>query len=156
MEALHLRRATEDDLEALTRVEAACFAEPWSRGALRAEWHRVGGEFLVALSPGPVGYACFLVVAGEAELLRLAVVPEARLGGVGRALLREGLRRLEQRNVDVCHLEVGAENHGAIALYESVGFTLSGRRRGYYGPGEDALLYRLAQRRPEDFGATSI
>ena len=147
-EDLHLREATVEDLEALVRLEAACFPESWSPSALRAELTRLEGACFVAddlltAAPQPLAYACFLVVAGEAELLRLAVDPGRRRGGVGRALLQEGLARLGRRGVSLCHLEVGAENHSAIAFYESFGFTLSGRRRGYYRDGIDALLYRL-------------
>jgi len=139
---LRIRAAQGEDLETLTRLEAACFADPWSSSSLVVELARPKSEWLLALGPQPVGYAYFLVVAGEAELLRLAVEPTMRRGGVGRALLGEGLARLERRGETLCHLEVAAENHGAIILYENLGFHLVGRRRGYYRGGDDALLYR--------------
>jgi ribosomal-protein-alanine N-acetyltransferase len=38
-------------------------------------------------------------------------------------------------------LEVRASNHGAMALYERLGFKVIGRRRGYYtDDGEDAVV----------------
>ena len=38
-------------------------------------------------------------------------------------------------------LEVRASNHGAMALYEKLGFKVIGRRRGYYtDDGEDAVV----------------
>lgn len=71
---------------------------------------------------------------GEAELLNLAVRPEARRRGVGRALLA----LLAGRKV---WLEVRASNAAAIRFYESQGFRVCGRRKGYYrDPEEDAVL----------------
>jgi ribosomal-protein-alanine N-acetyltransferase len=37
-------------------------------------------------------------------------------------------------------LEVRADNIAAISLYESFGFVINGRRRDYYGAGQDAVL----------------
>lgn len=140
--ALRIRVARREDLETLVQLEGACFADPWSPSSLAGELERPENEWLLALGPEPVGYACFLTVAGEAELLRLAVEPTRRRGGVARALLSAGLARLERRGEGLCFLEVAAENRGAIALYESLDFALLGRRRGYYRDGGDALLYR--------------
>lgn len=71
---------------------------------------------------------------GEAELLNLAVRPQARRRGLGRALLA----LLGGRKV---WLEVRASNESAIRFYESQGFRICGRRRNYYRePEEDAVL----------------
>lgn len=90
-----------------------------------------------------MGYAAFRHAAGEAELLRLAVLPEERRRGVARALFFEGAGRLQAESVQVIFLEVRLDNAPAIALYESLGFTRAGRRRGYYRDGTDALVYVL-------------
>ena len=37
-------------------------------------------------------------------------------------------------------LEVEDGNEGATALYNALGFTEAGRRRGYYGAGKDAIV----------------
>ena len=37
-------------------------------------------------------------------------------------------------------LEVAASNAAALALYHKAGFTVDGVRKGYYGPGNDAVL----------------
>jgi len=71
---------------------------------------------------------------GEAELLNLAVHPQARRRGAARALL--GL--LEGRKI---WLEVRESNTGAIRFYRAQGFAVCGRRRAYYAnPVEDAIL----------------
>ena len=89
------------------------------------------------------------VVAGEGELLRIAVHPDTRRQGVGRALLRAVLSAV----ADACplgvFLEVRASNVAARHLYAREGFVEHGRRRDYYhAPREDAILmhWRPAER----------
>ena len=79
---------------------------------------------------------------GEAELLNLAVHPQARRRGVARALLA----LLEGRKIWV---EVRESNTAAIRFYESQGFAVCGRRRAYYAnPAEDAILMARDAVRP--------
>jgi ribosomal-protein-alanine N-acetyltransferase len=81
---------------------------------------------------------------GEAELLRVAVHPGSRRCGLARALIQEGLTRLERMDVQACFLEVRVDNTPAITLYESLGFAGIGLRRGYYRDGADAMVFVLA------------
>lgn len=71
-------------------------------------------------------------VAGEAELLTIAVAPEARRRGLGRKLVSRFVYQAQLRGAERAFLEVAADNTAAIRLYESAGFTAAGRRRGYY------------------------
>ena len=92
-----------------------------------------GGEIL--------GYAVSWTVAGESHLLNLAVRPDRRGTGVGRALLRECIRRGAGAGASRIHLEVRAGNEEAQRLYRSEGFEFLGVRKGYYtDTGEDAVL----------------
>lgn len=93
------------------------------------------------------GDAAFLIgraVAGEAELLTIAVAPEARRRGLGRTLVARFLYQARLRGAERAFLEVAADNGGAIGLYESAGFAPAGRRPGYYltpeGQRVDALV----------------
>jgi ribosomal-protein-alanine N-acetyltransferase len=71
--------------------------------------------------------------------MNVAVGPEDRRKGTGRALLTALLERLED-DAQIT-LEVRRTNAGAIALYESFGFRAAGVRRRYYQDnGEDALI----------------
>ena len=83
-------------------------------------------------------------VAGEAELVRLAVAPSARRQGLGRALLRASEAGLCAAGIDTLHLEVRVSNLAARALYEAEGWREVGLRRGYYRDSEDAALYTKA------------
>ena len=95
------------------------------------------------------GYVFCREVAGEAELLNIAVDPAIRRSGLGGELLRLAIAWAEARGAGEMFLEVRASNAGAIALYERHGFRAVGRRRDYYEhPVEDAVLYRRGAERP--------
>jgi ribosomal-protein-alanine N-acetyltransferase len=147
--APRVRAAEEQDLGAVTAIESASFSDPWGRIVL-ALWLAPGGRGAAwVVSPAgeaetapPVGYALYALAPGEVELLRVAVLPGARGRGCARRLLEVSLAALADGGRPDCHLEVRDSNRAAIRLYERLGFELSGRRRGYYPNGEDALLYR--------------
>ena len=110
-------------------LEEVSFHDPWPREMLAYE----------LCHP----HSVLLVAAGEAELLRVGVAPGFRRRGFARALLVEGLERLRDAEVQVCFLEVRVDNQSAIYLYESLGFSCTGLRRGYYRDGADALIFVL-------------
>lgn len=152
-----VRFATEADVPALAALEAAAFPDPWPEDSIAREVEGPGTLVLVAAAgyaAPPVAYAAYRAVGGEAELLRLAVAPEARRLGHARALLAAGRDHLVGFGCTRCFLEVRADNGAAIALYESAGFHPVGRRPGYYGRGADAVLYagslgrRLTPKKP--------
>jgi ribosomal-protein-alanine N-acetyltransferase len=124
---------------AMAALHARCFTAPppWTEQAFadlldsRLVFHR-------ALKGG---FVLGRVVADEAELLTVAVAPELRRRGVGRALVTAFAADASARGATIAHLEVAEGNSAAIALYRGLGFAESGRRRGYYGPaGGDAML----------------
>ena len=94
------------------------------------------------------GFVMGRAAAGEAELLTLAVQPDARRQGTGRHLVQAFLTEATARGADTAFLEVAAGNMAAIRLYERSGFTLAGRRKAYYsthsGQAEDALILSRA------------
>ncbi|HKI02719.1 MAG TPA: ribosomal protein S18-alanine N-acetyltransferase [Thermoanaerobaculia bacterium] len=142
--ALTVRPAHPEDLDAMAGLEKAAFQDSWPREMLEYEVVHPRAVLLIASrgeAEPPAGYAAFRHAAGEAELLRLAVLPAERRRGIARALIAEGLERLRQADVQICFLEVRKDNTPAIALYESLGFTRTGQRKEYYRDGTDALIY---------------
>jgi len=85
-------------------------------------------------------------VAGQAELLTLAVAPQARRRGLGKRLVQRFLYQARLRGAEEAFLEVAAPNLSARALYVHAGFAEAGLRRGYYrSPGDspvDAVVMR--------------
>jgi len=97
-------------------------------------------------APDPAGFALGRAVAGEAELLTLAVGPEARWQGLGRALLGEFEAEARSRGAGAAFLEVAEDNAPALALYLVAGWSEAGRRPAYYardhGEPANALILR--------------
>lgn len=127
----------------LALLEAACFDIPWSAAAVHAlladgltrAWVARGA------SGALVGGALVRLVAGEGELLRIAVHPAARRHGIGGALLRAILSAIADACPHGLYLEVRASNVAARHLYGRAGFAERGRRRDYFqAPREDAIL----------------
>jgi ribosomal-protein-alanine N-acetyltransferase len=80
------------------------------------------------------------VAADEAELADLAVAAEFRGQGLGTGLVHAFAREAGVRGARRMYLEVRASNAGAQRLYERLGFSVVGRRTGYYQrPREDAI-----------------
>ncbi len=139
------RPATRADAPVLAGLERRCFSDPWPANAFSSALHAPHMQLFVAEAGLEiVGYFVGRAVAGEGEILNLAVVPEQRGQGLGRWLLEQGLTRLRQAGVGEVFLEVRASNAAARALYRARGFREVGRRREYYRhPVEDALVLRL-------------
>jgi ribosomal-protein-alanine N-acetyltransferase len=90
------------------------------------------------------GFAVGMVCGEMGELESVAVGVDSRRLGVGRALCEAVLEWCREMGAEVVELEVRAGGLGAIALYEGLGFVVTGGRRGYYRePVEDAVLMGL-------------
>lgn len=129
--------------EALASLHARCFRTPppWSAADFSGF---LADPLAYVLVEADSGFLVGRAVAGEAELLTLAVSPDARRRGLGRKLVSRFLYQSRLRLAERAFLEVAADNAPAIALYESAGFTPTGRRRAYYqapdGQRLDALV----------------
>jgi ribosomal-protein-alanine acetyltransferase len=76
----------------------------------------------------------------ECEILNLAVSPDFRRLGIGRALVISLLESLR----GAIFLEVRVSNPVAIGLYKSLGFQEVGRRPEYYeNPSEAAIVMKF-------------
>ena len=126
----------------MAALHAASFVtpRPWSEAEIT---ELLDSRFSFALTR-PGGFLLGRVVAGEAELLTLAVDPAARGSGLGGALLGEFMKEAQRRGAVQAFLEVAADNATAIRLYLRQGFTNQGRRRDYFaaadGTRSDAIV----------------
>lgn len=130
----------ERHLAALAEIEKACFHAPWSEAMLREELDK--GIFLVAEQDGQaVGYIGCQTVLDEGYITNVAVSPDCRRQGIGRALIAELVSCACAKELSFVTLEVRASNASALALYEGAGFGRVGVRKNFYSaPSEDAVL----------------
>jgi ribosomal-protein-alanine N-acetyltransferase len=129
------------DLPAVMEIDAMSLPRPWSAGIWRGELESPYGLYLVIEDQGEIsGHIGVRHVLGELHITTIAVRPEYRRRGHARALISAALAAYP--HASHVHLEVRPTNAAAITLYESLGFSKTGRRRRYYGD-EDALLMTL-------------
>ena len=155
----------ETHVSAIAALEAATFSAPWDEASVRAELENPLALWLVAEDAGGsdaageagnpgadeagtgagemavLGYVGSQSCFEDADILNVCVAPAARRRGVAEALMRELEARLAPNGVEKITLEVRASNEPAIRLYEKLGYTQVGVRKGYYEkPREDALI----------------
>lgn len=135
-----IRPATTRDIDELLRLENACFdhdllSRTDFRNALRASRCLVlvqaDGERLAA-------YALLRMKGRQGHLQSLAVDPEARRRGLGRALIAAAEEAARARGARHMQLELREDNGAAEALYESLGYRHHGTWLAYYEDQSDA------------------
>ena len=83
-----IRRMEIDDILVVVTIENACFSDPWTGKILEESLKTPWNYFWIALDQGKaVGYGALCLIAGEGEIQRIAVLPEARKRGIGKKLL---------------------------------------------------------------------
>lgn len=141
-ETMRFRPMQRADVARVAELERLCFRSPWSEKALAGELKNHLACYRVGLVGGSIeAYAGMWVVFDEAHITNVAVAPEHRRQGYGRALMAEMFRAALLRGASSMTLEVRESNLGAQALYLGLGFEKAGRRRRYYSDtGEDAFI----------------
>jgi ribosomal-protein-alanine N-acetyltransferase len=108
------------------------FGEAWTASQCAGLLPMPGVWLILARAGDEVtGFALARAVAGEAELLLLAVRRAAQGRGIGKLLLDRFAEEASARGATRLHLEVREGNH-ALSLYERASYVLVGRRRNYY------------------------
>jgi len=135
--------ANAGHLARLEELEKLCFSLPWTREMLQSQLPDEQHVFLAAEDENGMlqGYVGMMTVLDEGYISNVAVDPVCRRQGIGDALIRELLRRCEERALSFVSLEVREHNEPAIALYRKHGFMPVGLRKNYYeAPRENAII----------------
>jgi ribosomal-protein-alanine N-acetyltransferase len=146
-QAPRLEAAGPESASLLADIHAQAFDVPWSSEQLARSLDGAGAFAVMALSGDRTqGFVIARAMAGEAEVITLAVRPADRRKGVGRALMNAAINTALAFGATVMWLEAAVDNPAAVALYLSMGFETKGRRKRYYaradGPRVDALIMR--------------
>ncbi len=140
--AVDIRALALPDLNAIEEIERRSYTTPWSRSMFAGELAKPAALCLGAFEEGRL--AGYLIVSRYVDawhVMNIAVAPAFRRRGIATALLDKLFELTEDASKRGYTLEVRVSNKGAIKLYERLGFSARGIRRGYYTDNrEDALI----------------
>ncbi len=138
MSTVRIERA---HLSQIAELEALCFSEPWSEKSLELLLGESATGFVCVSEGRVLAYGGMLIAPDEGQITNVAVHPDARREGLGRAIVDALIEEALERGLEQVSLEVRVSNLAAIALYERAGFTVEGKRKSFYRrPTEDALI----------------
>ena len=140
------RPMTKEDVMQVTELEQTCFSDAWSEKLVADLLDSSYDEaWVLACTDNEIaGYINIRFLAGEGELMRIAVKPAFRGFGLSRLLMDRMMESAREQGAPELTLEVRAGNEAAIGLYQSYGFVSEAVRKGYYhNPTEDALIMWL-------------
>lgn len=137
-------------MEVMARAFPSEFGESWNEGQCRSMLSLINTHLMLAgVQEGDqtcyCGFCIYRMVAGELELLMIAVDPEHQHAGIGQMMINELIKNARQSGVEAIFLEVRSSNP-AQHLYRKLGFVQIGERKAYYtgndGQKHDAITYR--------------
>ena len=159
---LSLLWAGPERAEEISELHARHFNPAWDAATVRGLLDHPGSTCLVALVIDPnrptlpnsetihkifAGYVMAQLAADEAEILSIGVDPDWQRRGLGGRLVEGLIRAVKRAEAKRLFLEVAADNDAAFALYQRLGFTAIGLRKGYYdrqgGSTVDAMTLAL-------------
>ena len=146
LSGLKIRKMTLEDLNQVVAIDQISFSLPWPQRSFYFEltdnptsrcWVAEFGGRMAAMM-----VAWFIV--DELHIATIAVHPDFRGRGIGKALLLHSLQAAKQEGALTSFLEVRAGNEVALAMYHKFGYVEVGRRKEYYKDNhEDAILMTL-------------
>jgi [ribosomal protein S18]-alanine N-acetyltransferase len=134
----------------LADLHDKAFDRPWTALEFEALLKSPGAFAVLGEAGEPAQAKGFILcrsIAGEAEILTIAVDPAARRRGWGAALVEVAAGVAAETGAEALFLEVAVDNIAAIALYQSSRFAKVGLRKGYYphpDGAKDAVVMRRA------------
>jgi len=130
VEGVKLRSMRPDDLPAVAELDAAAFNPLWQNPlkALEKALPQATSATVVEDDRGLVGYQISTANPFGAHLARLAVRPDAQRRGLGSLIVSDLIRRLKVKRVARLTVNTQSDNHSSLALYEKMGFALTGEK----------------------------
>ncbi len=130
-------------ISGVAQLDILCFDdEAWSLSLFANELKDQSKRYVVAVKENNViAYGGYAHIIDEAHIMNIAVAPTYRKSGIGQSIVEYLISDAKSRGIVAMTLEVKSHNDAAKALYEKLGFVLSGARKKYYKNTQDALIY---------------
>ncbi len=133
-----------DDVDQIARIEQQS-SSPWTKALICSELSKENSHQYILIdqvSKKVVAWCAVITVAGETDLLKIAVDKDCRRSGYGSKILYSLVDELRKNRVEKIFLEVRSKNNPACALYRKHNFKEINQRKNYYNnPQDDALIF---------------
>ena len=139
-----IREVEPRDVWAFVQIEKECFADAWNTQMVEDEIYHELAHYIVLVFGGKViGYAGIWLVAGEAQINRVALAKKYRGRGLGNYLVEALVNYCRTLGATSITLEVRTDNEPAHKAYLYAGLKDEGIRPHYYSDGCDAMIMWL-------------
>jgi len=134
IDGVMIRTMHTSDLPAVAELDAAAFMLLWQNplDALEKALPQATSATVMEDAQGLVGYQISTANPFGAHLARLAVRPDAQRRGLGSLIVTDLIRRLKNKNVARLTVNTQSDNHSSLALYEKMGFVVTGEKFPVY------------------------
>ena len=142
-QSLAFRKAELADAEALSIIDEQCFDgyESYSKETFVDELSLSDRHYVVATYNNlVVGYVGLWQTGDDLNLLKIAVLPQYRMLGIGFKLMNMCFDFRKEKGLNSFFLEVRENNERAVKLYKKFGFKTKHIREKYYKDGENCLV----------------
>lgn len=136
---------TINHLNEIFKIEKLSFNNPWTINNIKKDiLNNNKNENWVYIEQNKVvGYIFGLILIDEYHLNNIAVDPKYLRNKIGTKLILHIISILKTKGIKFILLEVSSKNLVAQRCYKNLGFYSVGKRKNYYGKGDDAILYNL-------------
>ena len=134
----------ETDIEELSPNFQTEFDEFWNINNLKNDFQNPNSTYFVAkLGNEIVGFAGFLNICDEANIMNIVTKIDKRHLGIGSKLLSHIIASAHEQKCKSITLEVNEHNTYAIHLYEKFNFKRIGLRKKYYNNKDNAIIMSI-------------
>ncbi len=143
-EKIKILPMTEADIEEISPNFQTEFDEFWNINNLKNDFQNPNSTYFVAkLDNEIVGFAGFLNICDEANIMNIVTKINKRHLGIGSKLLSQLITSAHEQNCKSITLEVNEHNTYAIHLYEKFNFKRIGLRKKYYNNKDNAIIMSI-------------
>ena len=143
-EKIKILPMSASDIDAITPNFETEFDKFWNINTLKNDFANPNSTYIIAkLDDEIVGFAGFLKICDEANIMNIVTKVEKRHLGIGSKLMQAFIDEAKKQNLTSITLEVNDKNFQAIKLYEKFGFKRIGLRKKYYNNTDDAIIMSL-------------
>ncbi len=133
----------QSHIDGLVAVEELCFNSGFARKTFEKELENKLAFYVVAQNDDEVlGYAGLWNMCGCADIMNVAVRPDARRQGMAEKMLCLLEDYCKRNSILEINLEVRVGNVPARQLYEKMGYKEISTRKGYYDGKEDGVFMK--------------